>query len=223
MTEYPANNPKQTPPVTQDGVRKNPLEQVTTGKVMIKKPSHTQRLKQAFTREDGRNVAQHALTDVILPGAKNMAFDAATEMLGQILGVNISFGARNGGGMKNYNGMSGSSLASKVNYSGTRPGYLVDPRDRQPERRAPQAQTRGNVSVSDIILASRVEGDEVIARMAGLCREYGQASLADLFDLVAVTGQYTDEKFGWVSMEGARTHRTRDGFMLDIPNMVQLD
>jgi hypothetical protein len=83
--------------------------------------------------------------------------------------------------------------------------------------------TRGNVSINDIILASRVEADEVISRMQSLTIHYGRATVADLFDLVGVTGQYTDEKFGWLNMDGARPHRTRNGYLLDLPNPVQLD
>lgn len=215
MDEYPGNS-RQTPKAKPEGKGEPPKQQqVTTGKVIVKKPGLGKRFASAFTGDDGKSVMSHVLWDVLVPAAKDMVADAGREAIDRAL-----YGESRGRSSRtNYNSV-GSSLASRVNYN--RPGFMQDPRERQ-EPSSRTVTTRGNVSINDIILASRVEADEVISRMQSLTIQYGRATVADLFDLVGVTGQYTDEKFGWLSMDGARPHRTRDGYLLDLPNPVQLD
>lgn len=220
MDEYPSNsiNQKRAP---EKALPTDPpkLEQVTTGKVIIQKPSLGRRFKDAFVGEDGKNVGRQVLREVMIPAGKDMLFDAGQEMLGRVLGIETR-GRRTGGGLINYSSIS-SSLASKVNYN--RPGFMQDP------RQAPQGMpngtntTRGRVHIQDIILSSRVEADEVIKRLDLLIYQFGQAKVADLFDLVGKTGEWTDEKFGWYSMEGARPQHTSVGYLLDLPRPVQLD
>lgn len=221
--EFPSNTVNKTVPKT--GERK-PLEQVTTGKVIVKKPSLGKRFRAVFVAEDGRSVGYHVLWDVAIPAVKDLLYDAGQEALGRSLGIDTRGGARRGGPI-NYNAL-GSTLASRVNYN--RPGFMTDPRDRQ--QQAQQAQkavapgrniTLGKVSIDDILVASRIEADEVIGRMYNLVERYGRVTVADLFDLVGVTGEYTDENFGWVDLTGARPHRQGQGYRLDLPRPIQID
>ena len=215
MDEYPGNS-RQTPKKMPEKSEAPKQEQITTGKVIVKKPGLGKRFASAFTGDDGRSVMSHVLWDVLVPAAKDMDADAGREAIDRAL-----YGESRGRSARtNYNSV-GSTLASRVNYN--RPGFMQDPRERQQEPSSRTVTTRGNVSINDIILASRVEADEVISRMQSLTIQYGRATVADLFDLVGVTGQYTDEKFGWLNMDGARPHRTRNGYLLDLPNPVQLD
>lgn len=221
MSEY-ASNSKLPAAKPNDESRPTAAElaPVTTGKVIIRKPSLGKRFKSVFTGDDGRTVATHVLWDVLIPAAKDMLYDAGQEALGRSLGLETR-GGRRGRGI-DYN-MLGSTIASRVNYN--RPGFMQDPRDRrdEPGRRKEPIVTRGRVGLEDIILATRVEGDEVIAKLGYLINQYGQATIADLFDIVGVTGQYTDEKFGWRNVDSARPHKTRDGYLLDLPMPIQLD
>lgn len=221
--EFPSNTVKKTAPKTGE---RQPLEQVTTGKVIVKKAGPGKRFRSIFIGEEGlRSVATRVLWEVILPGAKDLLYDAGQEYLGRSLGIDTRGGRR--GGPINYNTI-GSTLASRVNYN--RPGFMTDPRDRQQQaQQAPKAGlpgrnvTLGNVAVDDIICASRIEADDVIGRMHNLIERYGRVTVADLFDLVGVTGEYTDENFGWVDLTGARPHRQGPGYRLDLPRPIQID
>jgi hypothetical protein len=222
--EFPSNTVKKTAPKTGE---RQPLEKVTTGKVIIKKAGPGKRFRAIFVGEDGRSVATHVLWDVAIPAIKDLLYDAGQEALGRSLGIDTR-GARRGGiGPINYNQI-GSTLASRVNYN--RPGFMTDPRDRQ--QQAQQAQkavssgrnvTHGNVTIDDIICASRIEAEDVINRMYALVERYGRVTIADLFDIVGATGEYTDENFGWVDLTGARPHRQGQGYRLDLPRPIQLD
>lgn len=223
--EFPSNTVKKTAPKTSE---RKPLEQVTTGKVVVKKAGRGKRFRAIFVGDDGRNVASHVLWTVAIPAIKDLLYDAGQEALGRSLGIDTRGGRRsNGGGPINYNSI-GSTLASRVNYN--RPGFMTDPRDRQQQaQQTPKAGlpgrniTLGNVAIDDIILSSRIEADDVIGRMYNLIERYGRVTVADLFDLVGVTGEYTDENFGWVDLTGARPHRLGQGYRLDLPRPIQLD
>lgn len=207
MDEYPGN--RKTPPKREAPKQ----ERVTTGEVIRKKPGLGRRLASAFTGEDGRSVMSHVVWDVLIPAAKDMIADAGRETIERAL-----YGESRGRSPRtNYNAI-GYSLASRVNYN--RPQQDNRPR---PDQRPKTVTTRGRVSIDDIVLSSHAEASEVISRLRALVSEYGRATVADLFDLVGVTGEYTDEKFGWVSLENVRPRRIREGYLLDLPNPSQVD
>lgn len=224
--EFPSNTVKKTVPKTGE---RQPLEKVTTGKVIIKKAGPGKRFRAIFKAEDGRSVATHVLWDVAVPAIKDLLYDVGQETLGRTLGIDTRGARRSGTGSPfNYNNI-GSTLASRVNYN--RPGFMTDPRDRQQQQAqsAPKAGppgrniTLGNVTIDDIICPTRIEAEDVIARMYNLVERYGRVTVADLFDLVGVTGEYTDENFGWVDLTGARPHRQGSGYRLDLPRPIQID
>lgn len=226
--EFPSNTVKKETPKTGE---RQPLEQITTGKVIIKKAGPGTRFRAVIRNANIRGQVTKVLWEVVVPGAKDLLYDAGQEALGRTLGVDTRGSRRFGvGGPFNYNNI-GSTLASRVNYN--RPGFMTDPRDRQ--QQAQQAQvapkagtpgrniTLGNVTIDDILLSSRIEAEDVIGRMCALVERYGRVTVADLFDLVGVTGQYTDENFGWVDLTGARPHRQGQGYRLDLPRPIQID
>ena len=59
--------------------------------------------------------------------------------------------------------------------------------------------------------------------MGELIDVYGQVTVADLYDLVGVTGNYTDNKYGWTNIRNAETIRVRDGYMLKLPKVLPVD
>jgi hypothetical protein len=217
MDEFPANNltggaaPKQ-PRVEEE----KKVERVTTGEVIVKKPTLTRRVKNSFFGADGKSVASHVFHENVIPAGKDMLFDAAIDLLARVLGVENRGVRRATAGQTAYNTIS--TLASKVQYN--RPGYL---QSMQEPKKPQTVTTRGRVSIDDIILATRVEAEEVIGSMDLLIQRFGRVTVADLFDLVGVSGEFTDEKFGWTSMQGARPHRVGQGYLLDLPPLQQLD
>ena len=212
MDEYPNNSRKQTTePQTRSKSAK--VQQVTTNKVIVKKPGLGKRFAAAFTGDDGKSVAQHVFWDVIVPEIRDMVVAAGEEALNRaVYGESRSRRRTSTSALGSF----GSALASQVNYN-----KMSSVQPQQPASR-PSIITRGRVSIEDIILATRVEADEVISQLAALIEAFGEAKVADLYDLVGVTGEYTDEKFGWFSMDGARPRHVSGGYMLDLPRPTQL-
>ena len=52
---------------------------------------------------------------------------------------------------------------------------------------------------------------------------YGLVRVADLYDLVGITGSYTDNKYGWTNIRNVEPIRVRDGYMLKLPKAMPID
>jgi len=84
-------------------------------------------------------------------------------------------------------------------------------------------RTKTGYNYDDIILDNRGEAEDVLSRMDELISTYGLVSVADLYDLVGVTGNYTDNKYGWTDIRSASVIRVRDGYMLKLPKALPLN
>lgn len=85
--------------------------------------------------------------------------------------------------------------------------------DTKYERRSPK----------DVIFATRTDAEETRLKMNDYIEEYGQASVADLYDLVGDVAVYTDNKIGW--KEGLSDElivSTKDGWIIDFPDTCEL-
>ena len=52
---------------------------------------------------------------------------------------------------------------------------------------------------------------------------YQVVSVADFYDLVGVSGNYTDNKYGWTDIRNASVIRVRDGYMIKLPKALPLN
>jgi len=97
-------------------------------------------------------------------------------------------------------------------------------RDRRDDSRSLSRRARATHNFDEIILDKRVEAEEVINQLFEIVSKYEQASVADLYNLVGISGQFTDENYGWTDLRGAGVTRlTRGGYLLDLPRPEPLD
>ena len=109
-----------------------------------------------------------------------------------------------------------SSTASNVSYRS-----YYDRRD--DDRRYNNNRTVSGYSYNDIILETRGEAEEVLSRLDELIETYKIATVADLYDLVGITGNYTDNKYGWTNIRNAEAVRVRDGYVLKLPKALPIN
>ena len=179
------------------------IEKVVTGKVKTKKKSEISKLKDTFISEDVSNVKSYIVMDVLIPAAKKAISDIVRDGIDMIL-----YGDTRGG-----RSSSGASYVSYRSYSD---------RDRRDTRRE-SSRTRVGYDYDDIILESRAEAEEVLRRMDELIETYGIVSVADLYDLVGKSCNYTDNKYGWTNIRNAEPVRVRDGYLLKMPKAGPID
>lgn len=69
----------------------------------------------------------------------------------------------------------------------------------------------------DIVLANRKDAEQVLSQLSDVITTYGQASVADLYDLVGVINEFTDNCYGWTSSDSMYVIHIRDGYKLKLP------
>lgn len=198
MEEFKPNShkSKELTPVPEKKV-----EKIVKGTVKSKKKNGIDRLKDNFISEDAANIKTYVVMDVLIPAVKKAICDIV----------------KNGVDMILY-GESGRSNRRPSEYVSYDRRYL----DRGDSRFYNAARARIGYSYNDIILETRGEAEDVLARMDELIELYGMVSVADLYDLVGITGNYTDNKYGWTNIRNAEPVHVRDGYMLRLPKVTSL-
>ena len=182
---------------------KKKVEKVVKGAVKTRKKSGVSKLKDTFISEDVSNVKSYILMDVLIPAAKKAISDIVRDGIDMIL-----YG-------DTHRGRSSSS-ASYVSYRS------YSDRDRR-DNRYESSRSRTIYEPDDIILESRVEAEEVLDRMNELLDNYGIVSVADLYDLVGKSCDYTANRYGWTNIRNAEPVRVRDGYLLKMPKVGPID
>lgn len=179
------------------------VDKVVTGIVKTKKKSEIKKFTDVFISEDISNVKTYLLTDVLVPAIKKLVIDTVTDGINMIL---------NGGTGRGHRGTN----ASYVSYR-----QYSDQRDSN--RHGNESRGRSGYNYDDIILESRGEAEDVLSRMDELIDIYGTVSVADMYDLVGKTCNYTDNKYGWTNIRNAEPIRVRDGYMLKLPKALPIN
>lgn len=202
--DYKSNSNKSKTEAVKQAEEKR-VEKVVTGKVVTKKKSGFSKFAGEFISEDAKNIKSYVIGDVLIPAFKKAISDIITD------GIDIILYGGNG------RSRSGRSNADRVSYR----SYYDD---RRPSDRLTTSRYSSNsYSYDDIILDSRGEAEEVLARMDELMDTYGLVRVADLKDLVGITGNYTDNKYGWTNIRNAEIVHVRDGWMIKMPRAVAID
>lgn len=173
------------------------VSKVISGTAKTKKKSEVRKLADVFLPDDIPNVRSYIFTDIIVPTIKKVISDS----------VDMVLYGEPGKSRK-------SSGGSKVSYGRY---YETGGRSSNNARR-PVA----GYNYDDIALDNRAEAEEVLNQMDELIDTYGFASVADLYDLVGITGNYTDNKYGWTDIRNAGVVRTTDGYLLKFPKALPL-
>lgn len=203
MEDYKSNSHKSKEEKNLPAENKK-VEKVVTGKV-TKKKNNARKLKDTFISDEASNLKSYVLLDVLIPAAKKAISDIVTN------GIDMILYGKTGRSKKK------SGYSSGVSYR----SYYDDRRERESER-YPRTRSAG-YSYDDIIIESRREAEEVLERMDELIDKYTVVSVADMYDLVGISCNYTDNKYGWTSLRSAEVVRVRDGYIIKLPKALPID
>lgn len=211
--DYPGNNQKSR----QEPKKKEKQQQVTTGRVVQKKKSLGKKFAETFLGDDIESVSTYIIHDVIIPAAKNMMSDSirnGVDMLlfGQVKGSRTARDRNQS--YVSYNNPYNQTGRTNVNKANT----VRNERERQYSNRS-----RSRHNFDDILLETRGEAEEVLSHLVDLTEDYGMASVADLYDLVGITSNFTDNKYGWDNLSNATVEIVRGGYLIDLPRTMVLD
>ena len=178
------------------------IEAVVSGPVKTKKKSLGRKLTDAFIQEDMKSVMSVVFEEVFIPSIKKIVSDIISN------GVDMLFWGQTGRSKNN-------STSSKVSYR----SYYDNRSDRNDSGR----KTRTAYDYNDIILDSRGEAEDVLDRLRELIDMYRVASVADLYDLVGISSNHTDNNYGWADISSAAVIRVREGYLLKMPRALPIN
>lgn len=200
--EYKSNSHRSKEGKTEALTDRKKVEKVVHGRVRTKPKSGVSKITDVFISEDAANVKSYIVMDVLVPAVKKAISDIVRDGIDMIL----------------YGESRGRKSSSVSGYVSYRDYSRSDDRDRFRDSRS-----RSSYAHDDIILDSRGEAEEVLTRMDELIDMYGNVSVADLYDLVGKSSEYTDNKYGWTNIRNAEPIRVRDGYMLKLPKALPIN
>lgn len=171
------------------------LDKVVSGSVKTKKQSGFRKLADEFISDNTQNIKTYIVKDVLIPGVKK----AISEIIDMLL---------YGGSRKSR------PTSARISYR----DYYDDPRTRDNT----PVRTATGYSYDDVIIESRGEAEAVLSQLEDCIGTYGMVSVADLYDLVGISGNYTDNRYGWTNLRNAEVRRVRDGYMLMLPKALPI-
>ena len=186
-------------------VGKKKVNTVVNGDVKTRKKTKADEFADDLIAQSMTSVVSDVFTEVLLPSFKNMISDAVKSGIDRLL-----FGD------SSHRTNTNSNPASKISYS----KYYTEQSNYRPEV---PVRRREAYDYNNIIFNSRGDAEAVLMRMDELISKYEVVSVADLYDLAGITGDYTDYKYGWTDIRSARIERIRDGYIIRMPKALPLD
>lgn len=194
--DYPSNSNKSRQP-TQD--KKRP-EKVATGTVVQRKRPWYERATHTIFSGDSDTLTSYIALEVIVPALRNLIYDTLSQGTERAL---YGESRRSSGSRSGYTNYSSSSARSS-------------------SRPALSRQARATHDFDDIVLGNRPDADDVLNALLEMIELYGQATVADLYDLVGVSTDFTDNAWGWKDLRSATVRPIRGGYLLNLPRTTPL-
>lgn len=216
IQNYPSNSQKAKKPESakpkKDIQEKPKLEKVASGE--HRKKSLGKRITETFTGDDATSVGEYVLFDVVIPAAKTMISDAVGQGVERMLFGDVRRPRTSGIGQR----------ANYTNYNRMRPATTTSPgRAFEPDGPVLSKRARASHDFGEVVLEDRGKAEIVLERMSEALDIYGLVTVTDFYDLVGISGSYTDDKWGWSDLRSARVVRDRAGYFIDLPNPSPID
>lgn len=158
--------------------------------------------------EDG-DVKSYILDEWVIPGIKDILWDIAATLLGD-----GKRSRRHGRRSKDYTSYYRSSLDG-FRKRHNRERSSKNSRDRRSSNKY-ELDSR-DVDYRDIVLDSRRDAEKIVDSLKQRIDEYGEVTVAELFDLCNIAGEYTDNDWGWTSPRDIGIKIDRGGgYLIDV-------
>lgn len=189
----------------QKTTERKKVEKVVSGVAKTKKKSEIHKFTDIFLAEDFSSVKNYIVSDILLPAAKKLVTDVVKDGIDTLIYGSPSYRDRG----------SNTFRAPYVSY-----GKVSDRRD----DRSYYQRTRNGYNYDDVVLKDRGDAEVVLRQLDELMETYKVVRVADLYDLVGIQHNYTDNNYGWTNIRNASIERLRDGsYMIKMPRAFPLD
>ena len=212
---YSANSNKAKARMTKGGDSSVPEKHITKvidGDAIQRKKPLGKKFIETFSGENLHDVRDFVLFDVLAPGLKDLLYEIATQSLHRKF-----YGSARG------NRISTSAVQAGQTVMRTAYNKVSTPAGRPDAPVGMSQRGRAVHDFNEIVIPDRGNAEQVIDTLVDLVATYGFATVYDLYELVGITGEFTDQKWGWDDLRASRTERVRDGYLLNLPKPKPLD
>lgn len=182
---------------------KKNIQPVVTGVVKAPRPVTRRFLDYVFAESPKALIARVG-TDVLMPRAKAGVEEALNSFIhGMFWGggpspvSSIVKGTVLRGGGTNYQAIS------------SQPSALTQAREAN--------QSRSGGSYEDLVCPTQQAAETLLANLYEVFNQYRVVAVADLYEMASLPVQPADNAYGWLSLDGARITKERDGYVLSLP------
>lgn len=205
LDQFPSNSHKSKEKKTKEIVE---TKKIIKGTVRRKKKPVGSRVKDAIISEDGIEVRDHLIGDILIPALKDTVINLVSDGINMLL-----WGDTNGGRSRSRR----DSERSRVSYES-----YYDRSSRY--ERSGRYSRRSNVhDLDDVVFDSRNEAEDVLEAMLNILDEYDFVTVGNFNDLVGIRTNPTDFKWGWDNLARSQVDRVRDGYIIRLPRAIALD
>lgn len=202
MDDFPPNSHK-----ARAASEPKKVERVTSAEVRRNGGGLGRKFKKTFFDGDARGAMQAVALAVIVPAIRDMLADAGRDLVDRAVYGESSRARRGGGGsiIGNY--------AGSYNYNA-----VSRPTRASQQQTSLSRSSRARHDLGEIIVPHQADANEVIDQMFEIVSQYGSVTMADLFAMVDIRAEHTDQKWGWTDLRGAKPVRHKSGgWILDLP------
>ena len=193
------------------------IEKVVVGEVIQKPKSLGSKFKNVFFGGDVKVAGRYITADVLLPALRNTIVAMVTQGI-----ENLVFG-------ESRRQRPPSSYGPRVQYHSVIPrrGDYRDPREYDraylPDQNARgYRRTTGRHAIKDIILASRVDAEQVVESLIACVEQYQVVSVHDLYEMIGLETSFIDQKWGWTYLNNVEIRQVREGYLIDLPPLEEI-
>lgn len=182
---------------------------VISSTAKVRDKSLGSKFRDVFIGEEIKDAKSYILFDVIVPSIKEMIVDAVENAVEMIFGVT-------GRGRRSR---SSSSAPEKTSYQ----AYYKSKSETRRTSRDVYPSEDDKYEGKEFIFDTKGDAEMVLDTLLEILDQYPQVSVADLYDAVGRTPDFTDYKFGWTNLKSAYTKRVRDGYLLVLPRPIPIE
>jgi hypothetical protein len=177
--------------------------------VIVQKKSLGSKFADAFISDAAKDVKSYILEDVIIPGVKDTIINCL-EM--------IFFGGTSSRRSARVSRLNDSNSNYRAFYQSEYDSYGAPPRRRERSgRRYPREDSYGDrIDYRNIIVRDRGAAEEIVSTLRGRIEKYGEATKADLFELIDTPSSYQDNNWGWSNPRDIGIRRVSSGYLIDV-------
>lgn len=194
----------------QKAAEEKKLDKVVTNPVKVRKRNEVQKMADSFLSEDVSNIKSFVISEVLVPAAKKVISDTIGGISDIIKdSINVC--------------LYGEAEARKKRQAGGGTRFSYEKCFDKSDSRPVIGINRGK-RYDDVVISTRAEAEDVLSTLEEYISKYEFVSIANLNELLGISGDYTDRNYGWTDIRNASVVRVRDeygyGYILKLPRAL---